>query len=41
MVAATVEVIKVHQMGCDVSLVGVAGWAVTGVNLWACLKASL
>jgi hypothetical protein len=41
MIAATIEVITVHQMGCDVSLVGVAGWVVTGVDLWACLKASL
>jgi hypothetical protein len=41
MVAATVKVVRALQMGCDISLVGVAGWAVTGVNLWACLKASL
>jgi hypothetical protein len=40
-ITATIEVITVHQMGWDVSLVGVAGWVVTRVNLWACLKASL
>jgi hypothetical protein len=41
MVTATVEMGRVLQMGCDVSLAGVAGWVVTGLNLWACLKASL
>lgn len=41
MVSASVGVVSVLQMRCNFSLAGVAGWIVTGLNLWACLKSSL
>lgn len=41
MAAATAEVVKSLNARCDNSLVGIAGWVAAGINLWACLKASL
>lgn len=40
-VTGAVEVMRMLDTGCDVWIIGVAGWITTGVNLWACLKASV
>ncbi|KAL5344820.1 hypothetical protein ACLOAV_010217 [Pseudogymnoascus australis] len=38
-VSTTVSLIRVLETGYNTQIKGLVGWAVAGVNLWACLKA--